>query len=68
MLSPDQIGRKYKTVIVNKPALQAWLLAWTTGASFPSPTTPGGGAQKAAPLAFATVRRLPITMAEQAEP
>ena len=37
MLFPDQIGRQYKTVIVNKPALQAWLLAWTTGVSFPSP-------------------------------
>jgi len=68
MLSPDQIGRKYKNVIVNKPALQAWLLAWTTGESFPVPTSPRVSARKAAPLAFATVRRLPITMAEQAAP
>jgi hypothetical protein len=67
MLSPSQLGRKYKTVIVNKPALQAWLLAWTTGASFPSPPSPGGSAPKAEPLAFATIRHLPITLAEQAE-
>jgi hypothetical protein len=65
MLSPPQIGRQYKMVIVNKPALQAWLHAWTTGASFPTPTSPGGSAPKADPLAFATVRRLLITMAEQ---
>ena len=68
MLSPNQIGRKYKNVIVNKPALQAWLLAWTTGASFPTPTSPGVNAPKPEPLAFATVHRLPIAMAEQAEP
>jgi hypothetical protein len=68
MLSPNQIGRKYKNVIVNKPALQAWLLAWTTGASFPAPTSPGVSTQKADPLAFASVRRLQITMVEQAEP
>ena len=67
MFSPNQLGRKYKTVIVNKPALHAWLLAWTTGASFPSPTTPGGSARKVAPLAFATVRHLPITIEEQTE-
>jgi hypothetical protein len=67
MFSPNQIGRPYKTVIVNKPALQAWLHAWTTGASFPAPTTPGGSARKADSLAFATVRHLPITIAEQAE-
>ena len=67
MLFTNQIGRKYKTVIVNKPALQAWLLAWTTGASFPILTSAGVRAPKADPLAFATVRRLPITMAEQAE-
>jgi hypothetical protein len=68
MLSPNQLGRKYKNVIVNKPALQAWLLAWTTGASFPTPTSPEVSAPKAEPLAFTTVRRLPIAMAEQAEP
>jgi hypothetical protein len=67
MLFPNKIGRRYKNVIVNKPALQAWLLAWTTGASFPSPTSPGGSAPKADSLAFATVRHLPITIAEQAE-
>jgi hypothetical protein len=58
MLFPDQIGRRYKTVIVNKPALQAWLLAWTTGESFPVPTSPGVNARKADSLAPATVRRL----------
>jgi len=67
MLFPNQIGRRYKNVIVNKPALQAWLLAWTTGESFPVPTSPRVSARKAAPLAFATVRRLRITMVEQAE-
>jgi hypothetical protein len=66
MLFPNQIGRK-KNVIVNKPALQAWLLAWTTGESFPVPTSPGVSARKADSLAFATVRRLRITMAEQVE-
>ena len=68
MLFPSQIGRKYKNVIVNKPALQAWLLAWTTGASFPTPTSPGVSVPKPESLAFATVHRLPIAMAEQAEP
>ena len=67
MLFPNQIGRRYKNVIVNKPALQAWLLAWTTGKSFPAPTSPRVSARKAEPLAFATVRRLRITMVEQAE-
>jgi hypothetical protein len=65
MFSPNQIEHRYKTVIVNKPALQAWLHAWTTGASFPTLTTPGSSAPKADSLAFAPVRRLPITMAEQ---
>ena len=65
MLSPDQLGHRYKTVIVNKPALQAWLLVWTTRASFPSPTTPGVSSRKADPLAFAPACCLPITMAEQ---
>jgi len=68
MLFPNQIGRRYKNVIVNKPALQAWLLAWTTGESFPVPTSPRVSARKVEPLAFATVRRLQITMVEQAEP
>jgi hypothetical protein len=68
VLFPNQIGRKCKNVIVNKPALQAWLHAWTTGASFPTPTSLGVRARKADPLAYATVRRLRITMTtEQAE-
>jgi hypothetical protein len=67
MFSPNQIGHRYKTVIVNKPALQAWLRAWTTGASFSSPTSPAVSAPKADSLAFASDRRLRPTMAEQVE-
>ena len=58
MLPPSQIGHKDKSVIINKPALQAWLLAWTTGESFPAPTSPGVSSRKTEQLAFATLRRL----------
>ena len=68
MFLPDQTKHQHSSVIVNRPALQAWLLAWTTGESFPVPTSPRVSAHKAEPLAFATVRRLRITMVEQAEP
>ena len=46
MLPPSQIGHKDKSVIINKPALQAWLLAWTTGKSFLAPTSPGSVLRK----------------------
>lgn len=58
MLLPTQIRHQYTSVIVNKPALQAWLLAWTTGESFLSLTNPGLSSQKKEALALATLRRL----------
>ena len=58
MLPPSQIGNEYKSVIVNKPALQAWLHAWTTGVSFLTPINPVSDPRKAEKLALATLRRL----------
>ena len=68
MLFPNQIGRRYKNVIVNKPALQAWLLAWTTGESFPSPASPLPHTYKQEKLAFTLLRRLRSKMPTQTSP
>ena len=68
MLFPNQIGRRYKNVIVNKPALQAWLLAWTTGESFPGPASPLPHTYKQEKLAFALLRRLRSKMPAQTRP
>jgi hypothetical protein len=64
MLLPDQLKHEYRNVIVNKPALQAWLHAWTTGASFSPPASPVPSFRKEETLAFATLRRLRSKMAK----
>ena len=64
MLPPSQMRQQYKSVIVNKPALQAWLLAWTTGESFPAPRSSGASPRKAEKLALATLRSLRSDMAK----
>lgn len=58
MLLPNQIGHEARGVVVNKPALQAWLRAWTTGVSFHTPIHPLPDARKEATLTLATLRRL----------
>jgi len=64
MLLPHQIRHEDRGVIVNKPALQAWLQAWTTGESFPSHTDPVFSAQKKETITLATLRRLRSKMAK----
>jgi len=58
MLLPNQMRHVNRSVIVNKPALQAWLQAWTTGESFPPPTSSVPSFGKEETLASATLRRL----------
>jgi len=58
MLLSNQIKHRDRSVIVNKPALQAWLHAWTTGASFALPTNPVPHFQKGQTIALPTLRRL----------
>jgi hypothetical protein len=65
MLPTTQIGHSYKNVIVNKSALQAWLLAWTFGESFPIPTSSRVSARQAEQLTFTTLRRFRQAVAKQ---
>ncbi len=64
MLLPNQMRHVNKSVIVNKPALHAWLHAWTTGVSFLTPINPVSDSRKAEKLALATLRRLRSNMAK----
>jgi hypothetical protein len=64
MFVVNQIGHETRGVIVNKPALQAWLQAWTTGVSFHSPVHPAPDPQKVEPLDVATLRRLRVKTAK----
>ena len=68
MFLADQTKHQYSSVIVNRPALQAWLLAWTTGESFPSPASPLPHTYKQEKLAFALLRRLRSKMPAQTRP
>jgi hypothetical protein len=67
MLPTNQIGHRYKSVIVNKPALQAWLLAWTTGKAFSVSTRSVISSREEKQPPLATLRRLQQTMAQQPE-
>jgi hypothetical protein len=58
MLLPNQIQHADKGVIVNKPALQAWLHAWTTGESFPSLPSRHISFQKKEAVTLAALPRL----------
>lgn len=53
-----------KTVVVNKPALQAWLHAWTTGASFSISSNLPSGLPKKEALTLIAVRRMRSRMAK----
>jgi hypothetical protein len=58
MVPLDQIRHDSRSVVVNKPALQAWLQAWTTGESFPSRTDLTLSSNKEKKLDLALLRRL----------
>jgi hypothetical protein len=68
MFLPDQTKHQYSSVIVNRPALQAWLHAWTTGESFPSPTSPLPRTYKQEKLDLALLRRLRSKTLTQTKP
>ena len=68
MFLPAQTKHQYRSVIVNRPALQAWLYAWTTGASFPAPASRLPHTYTQEKLALALLRRLRSKMPIQTRP
>ena len=63
MTPPHQTQTEHRTVVINKPALQAWLQSWTTGETFISATHPRTRIQQKGEAPSEMLRRLRLKAA-----
>lgn len=68
MLLPNHTKHQCGSVIVDRPALQAWLHAWATGESFPRPESPFPHAGKEVKPALALLGRPRAKLPAQTRP